>query len=120
MWVPRSRPALLLAPETYLRVVFVLVGAALALALGIVDFTVLALVAGAGTPAWLGALVGIVLLGGPLMAGVIPAVRQVGGVAAQSLLAVQFRDGPPGPAAGWEQRRRTLAWFLLHLLTGAL
>ena len=118
--MPRSRPALLLAPETYLRVVFVLVGAALALALGIVDFTVLALVAGAGTPAWLVALIGIVLIGGPLMAGVIPAVRQVEGVAAQSLLAVQFRDGPPGPAAGWEQRRRTLAWFLLHLLTGAL
>lgn len=118
--MPRSRAALLLAPETYLRVVFVLVGAALALALGIVGFTVLALVAGAGAPAWLVALMGVVLIGGPLMAGLIPAVRQVEGVAAQSLLAVRFREGPPGFAIGWEQRRRTLAWFLLHLLAGAL
>jgi signal transduction histidine kinase len=118
--VPRSWPALLLAPESYPRVVFVLVGAALALALGIVDFTVLALLAGAGTPVWLVVTIGIVLVGGPLMAGVIPAVRQVEGVAAQSLLAVQFPEGPPGPAVGWQQRRRTLGWFLLHLVTGAL
>lgn len=118
--VLRSGPALLLAPESYLRLVFVLAGAALALALGIVDFTVLALMAGSGTPAWLVVLIGIVLVGGPLTVGVIPAVRQVEGVAAQSLLVVQFRDGPPGPASNWAQRRRTLGWFLLHVFTGAV
>jgi signal transduction histidine kinase len=118
--VLRSGPALLLAPESYLRVVFVLVGAALALALGIVDFTVLALVAGSGVPAWLVVLIGVVLVGGPLTVGVIPAVRQVESVAAQSLLVVQFREGLPGSAIGWAQRRRTLGWFLLHVFTGAL
>ena len=116
----RSASALLLARENYLPVVFMLVGAALALALGIADFTVLALAAESGTPTWLTVLVGVVLIGGPLTAGVIPAVRQIEGVAAQSLLGVQFREGPPGTAVGWEQRRRTLGWFLLHMFTGAL
>lgn len=115
----RSAPALL-EPETCLPVVFLLVGAALALALGIADFTLLALAAQAGTPTWLMVLMGVVLIGGPLTAGLIPATRQVEGAAAQSLLVVQFREGPPGAAVGWEQRWRTLAWFLLHLFSGVL
>ena len=118
--VLRSAPALLLAPESWLRTVFVLTGAALSLALGIADFTILSLVATAGTPAWATALAGVVLVGGPLLAGLVPAVRQVEGVAAQSLLGVEFPDGPPGAATGWPQRRRTLGWFLLHVFTGAL
>ncbi len=48
--VLRSAAALLLVADSYLRTVFVLVGAALALALGIVDFTVLSLVVTAGCP----------------------------------------------------------------------
>jgi signal transduction histidine kinase len=118
--VLRSALAFLLAPESYLRAVFVLAGAALALALGIAGFTVLSLMAAAGAPAWATALAGVVLVGGPLLAGLVPAVRQVEGVAVQSLLAAEFPDGPPGPAADWEQRRRTLGWFLLHVITGAL
>ena len=118
--VLRSAAALLQVADSYLRTVFVLVGAALALALGIVDFTVLSLVVTAGVPAWATALIGVVLVGGPLLVGVVPAVRQVEGVAAQTLLAVEFRDGPPAAATGWPQRRRTMAWFLVHLLTGAL
>jgi len=118
--VLRSAPALLLAPESWLRMVFVLTGAALALALGIADFTIVSLVATAGTPAWATALVGVVLVGGPLLVGLVPAVRQVEGVAVQSLLVAEFPDGPPGAAAGWPQRRRTLGWFLLHVFTGAL
>lgn len=116
----RRASALVLAPESYQRAVFVLVGAALALALGIAGFTVLSLVAEAGVPAWATALIGVVLVGGPLLAGLVPAVRQIEGVAVQTLLGGEFRDGPPGPAAGWPQRRRTLGWFLLHMLTGAL
>jgi signal transduction histidine kinase len=100
--------------------VFVLTGAALALALGIADFTILSLVATAGTPAWATALAGVVLVGGPLLAGLVPAARQIEGVAAQSLLGVEFPDGPPDVATGWPQRRRTLGWFLLHVFTGAL
>ena len=99
---------------------FVLTGAALALALGIADFTILSLVATAGTPAWATALAGVVLVGGPLLVGLVPAVRQVEGAAVQSLLAAEFPDGPPGAAADWPQRRRTLGWFLAHVFTGAL
>jgi Histidine kinase len=118
--VLRSLPVLVLAAQSCLRVVFVLIGAGLALALGIADFTVLSLVSSAGTPPWAVALIGVVLVGGPLMVGVVPAVRQIEGAAAQTLLAVRFRDGMPGPALSWSQRRRTLGWFLLHLMTGAL
>jgi len=117
--VLRSARAFLLAPESYLRAVFILIGAALALALGIADFTLLSLVAEAGAPAWATALTGVVLVGGPLLVGVVPAARQVEGVAVQSLLVVEFPDGLPGPAVGWPQRQRTLAWFLLHVGTGA-
>jgi len=118
--VLRSLPVLPLAAQSCLRVVFVLIGAGLALALGIADFTVLSLVSSAGTPPWAVALIGVVLVGGPLMVGVVPAVRQIEGAAVQTLLAVRFRDGMPGPALSWPQRRRTLGWFLLHLMTGAL
>lgn len=110
----------MLDPRNYLRAVFVLVGAALALALGVADFTLLALAVGAGVPVWAVVLIGTVIVGAPLSVGALPAVRQVEGVAAQALLAVQFAGGPPGPAAGWRQRRRTLAWFLLHLGAGAV
>ncbi|HEY9243770.1 MAG TPA: histidine kinase [Streptosporangiaceae bacterium] len=119
MTVLRLAPALL-ASKTYLRVVFVLVGAGLALALSIADFTVLSLVAAAGTPVWATVLIGVVLVGGPLLVGLLPAARQIEGVAVQSLLAAEFRDGLPGPAASWRQRRRTLGWFLLHVVTGAV
>ena len=118
--VLRSLPVLLLAAQSYLRVVFILIGAGLALALGIADFTALSLASSAGTPPWAVALIGVVLVGGPLLVGVVPAVRQIEGAAVQALLVVQFRDGPPGPARSWSQRRRTLGWFLLHLLTGAV
>jgi signal transduction histidine kinase len=65
-------------------------------------------------------VLGVVLVGGPLLAGLVPAVRQVEGVAVQTLLVVRFPDGLPGPAATWLQRRRTLAWLALHVLTGAV
>ncbi len=118
--VLRSLSVLLLAAQSYLRVVFVLVGAALALAVGIAGFTVLSLASMAGAPPWAVALIGVVLVGGPLMVGAVPAVRQIEGAAVQALLVVQFRDGPPGAAVRWSQRWRTLAWFLLHLMSGAL
>lgn len=112
--------ALLLTRESYLRVVFVLLGAAIALALGIADFTLLTLIAVAGAPWWAVVLIGVLLVGAPLLVGIIPPVRQVEGVAVHTLLGVRFREGPPGPARGWSQRCRTLGWFVLHLLTGAV
>jgi signal transduction histidine kinase len=120
MTMLRWAAALLRAPESYLRALFVLIGAALVLALGIAVFTVLATVAEAGAPPWATELTGVVLVGAPLLAGLVPAVRQLEGAAVQTLLAAEFRDGPPGPAADWPQRWRTLGWFLVHLLNGGL
>jgi len=116
----RWAAALLRAPESYLRALFVLIGAALVLALGIAVFTVLATVAEGGAPPWATELIGVVLVGAPLLAGLVPAVRQLEGAAVQTLLAAEFPDGPPGPAADWPQRWRTLGWFLVHLLAGGL
>jgi hypothetical protein len=108
--VLRSASALLLAPESYLRMVFVLTGAALALALGIADFTILSLVATAGTPAWGTALVGVVLVGGPLLVGLVPAVRQVEGAAGRPVPAAPAGQpgGLPDRAGGPDQRAEVL------------
>lgn len=118
--IAASARAAALDSRTYLRAVFVLVGAALALAVGIVAFTVLASASDAGYPVWAVVLIGLVLVGAPLSAGALPAVRQVEGIAAQTLLAVRFPGGPPGPAGGWAQQRRTLWWFLLHVGVGVV
>ena len=48
--VLRSASGLLLTAQSYLRVVFVLLGAGLALALGIAAFTLLSPISEAGTP----------------------------------------------------------------------
>lgn len=106
--------------HTYLPALFVLIGAALALALGVADFTLLVLAVESGIPTWAVVLVGLIIVGGPLSVGALPATRQVEGIAAQTLLVVNFAGGPPGPAVGWSQRRRTLAWFLLHLGSGSV
>ena len=117
--LPSSARSVTLGSRTYLlRSLFVLIGAALALALGVADFTLLVLAVDADTPIWAVVLIGLVIVGGPLSVGALPAVRQVEGVAAQTLLVVRFGDGPPGPAVGWRQRRRTLGWFLVHVGTG--
>lgn len=105
--------------RSYLPALFVLIGAALALALGVADFTLLVLAVDSGMPTWAVVLIGIVIVGGPLSVGILPATRQVEGVAAQTLLVARFEGGPPGPSIGWSQRRRTLAWFLLHLGVGS-
>jgi hypothetical protein len=48
-----------------------------------------------------------------------PRTPPASGVSRRARIAA-YPDGPPGPAAGWPQRRRTLCWFLLHVFTGAL
>lgn len=109
-----------LTTASCLRVVFVLLGAAFALALGVAAFTLLALASEAGAPTWAVALLAILLVGGPLLVGLIPVVRQLEGVAAHGLLGVRFPDGMPGPAHGRRQRGRSAAWFVVHLLAGAV
>lgn len=60
----------------------------------------------------------LVVLAGPTAVAMIPAVRQVEGAAAVSLLGVDL-GGEPAPARTWPQRIRTIGWFWLHLLAGA-
>ena len=117
--VLRSLSVRPLAAQSYLRVVFVLVGAALALALGIVGFTVLSLASMPGVPSWAMALIGVVLVGGPLM---VVWSRRCGRSKARRCKRCSLFSsgtGPPGAAVRWSQRWRTLAWFLLHLMAGA-
>jgi len=112
----------LTAPVTYLRMVFVLLGAGIALALAILDVTVVALlIEGDAVPlvvlVVLAALIVVVPVAG---LGLVPGVREVEATAARTLLHVRFADGVPGPALTWADRRRTLVWFVLHLLAGAV
>jgi signal transduction histidine kinase len=47
-------------------------------------------------------------------------VREVEGIAVESLLGVRFEERPLGPARTWPQRRRTATWFCIHLAAGGL
>ena len=105
-------------PLTYLRLVFLLLGAALAVALAILDAT-LVVVADqylSGVPL---VLVAVVIVAVPIgVTALVPPIRQVEGVAAESLLGVEFPDGTPGPARRLEERLRATAWFVLHVVSG--
>jgi signal transduction histidine kinase len=104
-----------------LRVVFVLIGAALALALALLDTTVIALLVDDGTlPVWAIVVLGSALVvGPPVILGLTPAMRTIEAVAATSLLQAEL-PGSTEPARTAGQRRRTLVWFVLHVLAGAV
>ncbi|MGH3459124.1 sensor histidine kinase [Aeromicrobium sp.] len=106
----------------YLRIVFVLIGAALALALGLLDATLIAaMVQGTPLPIWAVSFFGAVFVVAPIVAlGLVPAMRTIEGVAVQTLLMIDLPGGAPGPAGSWPQRRRTLDWFAVHLASGAV
>lgn len=50
----------------------------------------------------------------------IPAVRVIEGTAARELLGDRVPEHATRPATSWESRRRTAAWFVLHLLVGGV
>ena len=105
-------------PLTYLRLVFLLLGAALAVALSILDATLIVVAAEYLNGIPLVALA-VVIVAAPIGVTVlVPPIRQVEGVAAESLLGVEFPDGTPGPARRLEERLRATAWFLLHVVSG--
>jgi signal transduction histidine kinase len=105
--------------STYLRWVYLLLGAALVLAFVLVDSGLVSLLQDLGLPRVLTAiLVVLVVAGPPLVLGMLPAVREVEGIAVESLLGVRFDERPLGPSRTWVQRRRTTAWFCLHLAAG--
>lgn len=111
----------LLSSRTYMRQIYLLIGSALVVGFAIVDLGVVGsmLSAQVSMPVLLAVAVPIVVVP-PVLLGLVSAVRQVEGVAAESLLGVGFVDGSPGPATTWPQRRRTSAWFLLHLVAGLI
>ncbi|GAB2640631.1 sensor histidine kinase [Kribbella swartbergensis] len=107
--------------STYLRWVYLLLGAALVLAFILVDSALGALAQELDLPAVVtGVLIGILVVGPPIALGILPAVREVEGIAVESLLGVRFEERPLGPARTWAQRRRTATWFCLHLITGGI
>ena len=105
--------------STYLRWVYLLLGAALVLAFILVDSGLVALIGELHLhPIPAGILVTLVVIAPPAVLGLLPAVREVEGIAVESLLGVRFEERPLGPARTWPQRRRTAAWFLIHLIAG--
>jgi signal transduction histidine kinase len=112
--------AALRRPVTYLRVLFLLIGSAMALSLALLAVTLIIVVAQYGL-VWLTIAAGVVIVAAvPLLVAAVPAARQVEGVAAESLLGVTFAGGSPGPALRTEDRARATLWFVLHVLAGGL
>lgn len=105
-----------------LRGVFLLIGAGLALSLGLLVASVVVLMHESGAaPMWQIVAVGAVMTGIPLAGlGLLPVVRTIEGAAAQSLLQVVLPDGIPGPSRTWSQRWRAFGWFVLHMVAGAV
>ncbi|TWD83753.1 signal transduction histidine kinase [Kribbella amoyensis] len=107
--------------STYLRWVYLLLGAALVLAFILVDSALVALIDDLNLhPVPTGILSALVVVVPPVLLGILPAVREVEGIAVESLLGVRFEERPLGPARTWPQRRRTAVWFCLHLVAGGL
>jgi len=107
--------------STYLRWVYLLLGAALVLAFILVDSGLVSLLDDLNLPKVVTAiLVVLVVAVPPLVLGILPAVREVEGIAVESLLGVRFEERPLGPSKTWAQRRRTTTWFCLHLAAGGL
>ncbi|MEV6417918.1 histidine kinase [Kribbella sp. NPDC051718] len=105
--------------STYLRWVYLLLGAALVLAFILVDSGLASLLDELHLPKVLSAiLVVLIAVAPPLVLGTLPAVREVEGIAVESLLGVRFEERPLGPSRTWPQRRRTTTWFCLHLAAG--
>ena len=111
----------LVRTSTYLRWVYLLLGAALVLAFILVDSSLGAVAEDLGLPdVATGIVIAILVAAPPIAVGVLPAVREVEGIAVESLLGVRFDERPLGPARTWAQRRRTAVWFCLHLVAGGL
>ncbi|MBB5978807.1 sensor histidine kinase [Kribbella solani] len=108
-------------PSTYLRWVYLLLGAALVLAFILVDSALGAVVHDLDLPNVATGIIWVVFgLLPPIVLGLLPAVREVEGIAVESLLGVRFDERPLGPARTWAQRRRTALWFVLHLVAGGI
>ena len=111
----------LVRTSTYLRWVYLLLGAALVLAFILVDSAIGSVAEDLQLPKVAsGIVIAILVATPPIVLGMLPAVREVEGIAVESLLGVRFEERPLGPARTWAQRRRTTIWFCLHLVAGGV
>ena len=102
------------------RWLYLLLGGAIGLAVGIVLAWPVEVVATAGLSPVLAGVLVLVLAGAPVVAvGTLGEVRPVEAVAVGGLLARAFTDRP-GPSTTWAQRWRTGLLLALHVLAGTL
>jgi signal transduction histidine kinase len=121
VWEDRRVVNVLIRGSTYLRWVYLLLGAALVLAFILVDSALVTLLDGLDLPAVpAGVIIALIVVVPPVLLGTLPAVREVEGIAVESLLGIAFEERPLSPARTWPQRRRTATWFCLHLAAGGL
>ncbi len=100
------------------RWVYVLLGAALAVAFGLLLALPADAVAGVGLP-WAVPAVVLLYVAPVALLGLLGAVRAVEGVAVSALLTGRA-DPPPPPSATWRQRARTSALLVVHVLAGGV
>ena len=100
------------------RWVYVLLGAALAVAFGLLLALPGVAVAGVGLP-WAVPAIGLLYAAPVALLGLLGAVRAVEGVAVSALLTGRADPAPP-PSATWRQRARTSALLVVHVLAGAV
>lgn len=103
-----------------LRLLYLLTGSALALSFLSVDLAVADALRGHEPVVLAGSVIVLVFVVPPTLLGMLPQLRHIEGVAAASLLGVDFKGHEPGLTRTWEQRWRTVAWFWAHLLAGVL
>ncbi|TFV65639.1 UNVERIFIED_ORG: two-component sensor histidine kinase [Bacillus sp. AZ43] len=102
------------------RWVYLLLGGAIGLAVGLVFAWPVQLLAATGMPLGLVAVVGVVVLVAPVAAvGTVAEVRSIEGVAVSALLTGRPEERP-GPATTPRQRLRTAMLLVLHVAAGAL
>lgn len=108
-------------PATYLRLVFVLVGSALALSLAVLDGSLILMVDVSSDDVRVTAAFAVVVVIVPLFGlGLLRPVRQVEAAAAELLLGVSFPDGSPSAPRHRGQRVRAAVFFVLHVAAGGV
>lgn len=108
--------------RSLLGLAYLMLGAALGVAFMLLALGLMSpILAAEGGPPTAPVIAATVALAAVLSAAValVPAVRRIEGVAAESMLGVVFDGGPPEGAARRSDRVRCVAWLWAHLLAGA-
>jgi len=106
--------------RSLLRWLYLLLGGAIGVAVGLVLAWPVQVIATAGLPPVLAGLLVVVLVATPVLAvGALGEVRPVEAVAVAGLLSPDYTDRP-GPSTTWRQRGRSSLLLGLHVLAGAV